>query len=197
MLNWHRICLKRRQILESRGASEMNTTHPTLNQRSNRSRSLLRPVLDLGRQGFTVVELVLVGLAASLVATATIPKLTTTVDRFAVTMARDEFVRAHQSARAVAINYGRTAVVRIDATAGRVWVEVDTTFAQTGERTTVGKVVDLSDSGVRLHATTTSLCFNSSGIAPRRGRCAGSGEFVFSKGNRTETVAISATGFVH
>ena len=84
-------------------------------------------------------------------------------------------------------------MVRIDE--NRVWVEIDTTFARTGEATTIGTTVDLADSGVSLEASTTSLCFEGSGLAKARGTCAVPGSrFKFSKGNSAKVVAPTATG---
>ena len=101
----------------------------------------------------------------------------------------------HLMARSAALQFGRTAELRIDSSAGRIWVEVDTTSAGTGVRTTFGSVPDFSDGRVRLRATTTSVCYDGNGVDFREG-CSGSGGFVFSKGDHTETVAISANGLV-
>jgi len=147
------------------------------------------------RSGFTFAEIIVAGTTLSVLLSVFTPKFTTAMDDLAVRGAADQFVDAGQRARAVAIHIGRTAEVRIDE--NRIWVEADTTRARTGERSIVGEVVDLTDSGVNLESTTSALCFDSRGMAPTRGACAGpGGTFQFSKGNRAKTVAVMATGFM-
>jgi Tfp pilus assembly protein FimT len=147
------------------------------------------------RGGFTFAEVIVTGTTLSVLLSVFTPKFTSAMDDLAIRNATDEFVGAGQRARAVAIHHGRTAELRIEG--NRVWVEADTTRARTGERTTIGDVIDLTDSGVTLDASVTSLCFDSRGIAPTRGACAGSGGHLeFSKGNSSKTVAVMATGFM-
>ena len=147
------------------------------------------------RGGFTFAEIIVAGTTVSVLLSVFTPKFTATMDGLAVSHAADEFVVAGQRARVVAVHTGRTAQVRIDE--NRIWVEADTTRARTGEKSVIGDVVDLADSGVTLESTVSSLCFDSRGIAPTRGSCAGSGgELEFSKGNSSKTVAVMATGFM-
>ncbi len=147
------------------------------------------------RGGFAFAEFLVASTVASLMLSIFLPKCFATMDELAVGNAADEFVRVSQSARAMAIHYGRTAQVRIDE--NRIWVEVDTTRARTGELSTLGKVVDLADSGVSLDAPTSSLCYDSRGLALTRGSCGASGSrYEFSKGNSAQTVTSIATGFI-
>ncbi len=145
------------------------------------------------RGGFTVAEVLLAALAVSVLMAIFLPQFTATMDDLAVRHATEQFTGAHKRARTAATTYGRTATVRIAD--NRVWVEIDTTFARTGEATTIGTIVDLADSGVSLEASTTSLCFEGSGLAKARGTCAVAGsKFKFSKGNSAQIVAPTATG---
>jgi len=147
------------------------------------------------RGGFTFAEIIVTGTTLSVLLSVFTPKFTSTMDDLALRSATEQFVGAGQRARAVAIHHGRTAELRIEG--NRVWVEADTTRARTGERSTIGDIVDLTDSGVTLDTPVTSLCFDSRGIAPTRGTCAGSGGDVeFSKGDSSKTVAVMATGFM-
>ena len=163
---------------DSRGGIQMKT------RQTNRNRS-----------GFTFAEVIVTGTTLSVLLSVLTPRVTTAMDDLAIRNAADEFLGAGQRARAVAIHHGRTAELRIEG--NLVWVEADTTRARTGERSTFGDVVDLSDAGVTLEAPMTSLCFDSRGMSPTRGDCTGSGgQFQFSKRNSTKTVAVMATGLI-
>jgi len=144
------------------------------------------------RKGFAIAATLAVGVALSLVVSVLLVKGGETVDDVAVRLAAEQFDGVYKSARALAVKSGRTAEIRIDGT--RIWVQVDTTSAGTGERTRVGRVTNLDFIGVALDATTTSLCFDSSGLGNVRGRCSvAGGRIEFSKGNSVKAVATTAT----
>jgi Tfp pilus assembly protein FimT len=147
------------------------------------------------RRGFTFTEILMVGTIASILLSGFLGSFSGTMDELAVGNAADAFVGANQRARALAVHYGRTAQLHIDE--NRIWIEVDTTRARTGERTILGDVIDLTETDVQIDATASLLCFDSRGATQSRGACAGSSAtFSFAKGENVRTVKTMATGYI-
>ena len=147
------------------------------------------------RSGFTFTEILVVGTIASIMLSGLLGTFSGTMDELAVGSAADAFVGANQRARAVAVHYGRTTELHIDA--NRIWIEVDTTRARTGERTIIGDVIDFTEAEVQVDATVSQLCFDSYGATQTRGACSASGgTFSFSKGENVRTVKTMATGYI-
>ena len=109
--------------------------------------------------------------------------------------ARHALVSSIALTRATAIRYGRTAVLRLDSEHDRVWVEVDTTMAATGEVASLGRFDFEAEHKVDLWSNRSSLCFNGRGTGTTSARCTLPGAMiVLALGGQAETVFVSPTG---
>mgnify|MGYP001037258766 CR=1 FL=1 len=146
-----------------------------------------------GRGGFTAVELIVALGIVALLAAVFLPALGRTAPRRSVQAARDAFAGLHASARASAIQYGRTTRLRIQPPS-RAWVEVDATG---GRVDTLGHVLRFDErfDGVSVSATATTLCFGPRGLPVAMGTCPTTEAVViFRKANAADTVTINAAG---
>jgi prepilin-type N-terminal cleavage/methylation domain-containing protein len=141
-------------------------------------------------RGFTVIELMIVMLIVGMITSLTVPKLRTGLRQRAVRSAGNDFVLVHSFARSTALRYGRTALLRIDASGGRYWVEVDT--SGTGVRDTVGVLRDLSNTGVQMSSTQSVMCFDARGLAAISATCSSGGAvIVFASQGWADTVRLT------
>lgn len=144
--------------------------------------------------GFTITELMIVLVLGSLAVAIASPPLARAYQRTATQTAADKFVSTHSLARSAAIRFGRTAELHIDEAEGKVWVEVDTSFAG-GARDTVGILKDMSTSRVTITSDRSILCFDARGMPTSRGVCEEpDASLTFSSGAGSEDVQITAFG---
>lgn len=126
-----------------------------------------------------------------------IPQLSGVRSRLAVHRAADRFVAMHSLARSIAVRQGRVAELHIDAPAGVVWVQVDTTLHRTGTWETVGSVANLSEDGVAVASSRSLLCFDARGLATPIWSCPpGDAVLVFSRGGYADTLRTTVVGKV-
>lgn len=143
-------------------------------------------------RGFTAVELIFVLVILAGLAAIFVPALGRTEPRKSVTSARNAFASLHATARASAIQYGRTTRLQISSPS-RVWVEVTNSA---GRIDTLGRMLhlDLEFNKVRVSPSRT-LCYGPRGLPVQPAGCnAPAVTIVFSKSNVADSVIISAAG---
>ncbi len=146
-------------------------------------------------RGYTSLEIAVVLVSIGALAATAIPQFSAAQARLAVRHAADEFVAAHQLTRAVALRSGRVAELRIDATAGRFWVEIDTSVARIGVTDTIGAVRSVSTNNVSMTSTRGLLCFDGRGLATPVWACPPANATVtFNRGEFADTVKTTLTG---
>ena len=149
------------------------------------------------RQGFTMVEAILVLSVIGIVATIGGPKLSAALQRRTTASAADQFVLTHSLTRSTAIRFGRVAQLHVDAAAQRFWVDVDTSANGIGQRATIANVRYVTDNGLRLTSNRALLCFDARGIASTMGSCeSGDAKVIFSDGATADTVTTTILGKV-
>lgn len=148
----------------------------------------------MNQKGFSAPELMVVGLLVAVTLAITGPRLSGWMGSTGLRGAVDEFSTAHSLARTAAVQTGRVARLRIEATAGRFWVEVDTGFIA-GVRDTVDVVKRLSGAGVTMSSNRSLLCFDSRGLPTTRGGCQPhDATLVFRFGEQADTIRITPLG---
>lgn len=151
----------------------------------------------MSTRGFSLVDLIVAIVLIGVFAAIALPRISTNRSRFAVRHAADEFVSAHQMARAIALRSGRVAQIQIDPDANRFWVVVDTSVARTGALDTIGPVRDMSQHKVTFTSTKTLLCFDGRGLATPVWECpTADATLIFSGGEYSDTVRTTLTGKV-
>jgi len=149
------------------------------------------------RKGYSLPELMMTLTVAGLITSTALPSINEVRERIALRSATGQFVAAHGVARAAASRYGRIGRLVIDASAGRFWVEVDTTTAATGALTRIGTTYDVSDDGITMMSTSSLLCFDARGIASGKGACSSGAALVrFTHKATTSQVGVTALGKV-
>lgn len=130
---------------------------------------------------------ILAGLAAIF-----LPALGRTEPRKSVTSARNAFASLHATARASAIQYGRTTRLQISSPS-RVWVEVTNSA---GGIDTLGRMLHLDlEFNKVLVSPSRTLCYGPRGLPVQPAGCnAPAVTIVFSKSNVADSVIISAAG---
>lgn len=150
------------------------------------------------RNGFALVEVLVVGLTAIVGLALGLP-MVMTLDDISVQTAADEFALAHRAARSAAVLHGGTGQVRIDAEGGRFWAELRTVVNGEVFVVALGPIVDVSDSEIRLDADADLFCYGATGMAVEEPGCApdGFGEISFSAaGESTVTLTATAAGML-
>lgn len=149
-------------------------------------------------RGFSVLELVLVLVVMAIVAAFALPAVGAMRRSAAVQNGRHAVESALSVARASAIQYGRPAILRIDAAGDRLWVEADTTVAGTGIALVTVRVFAVgADLAVDLEADRTALCFDGRGIGTTGAACPAAGAVItVRKAGKMAVVRVSATGRV-
>ncbi len=150
------------------------------------------------RNGFALVEVLIVGMAAIMGLTVGLPRMMTLND-MTVQTAAAEFAVAHKTARSAAALHGGTGHVRIDEDGGRFWAELQTVVDGKTVIVPLSPIVDLSESGIRLHSNADLLCYGDTGMAVRGAGCAddGFGVVEFSaEGEAPVTLTATAAGML-
>lgn len=128
------------------------------------------------------------------------PLVSALAGRFKVGSARDVFVNTYARARAVAVQFGREARLKIDMANSRFWVEVDTGIPPALATDTVGPIVDVTRDygGVTMYSPKEKLCFDARGLAysGSDGCETHDALITFSRMDRTDTVQLSLGGTV-
>ncbi len=150
------------------------------------------------RSGFTLIELILVIVLLIVASAIAIPPLGRMRVTAGIHNGKHAVISTLSLARATAIRYGRPAVLRIDASGDRVWVEVDTSVAGTGARRDTLGIFNLNaDLAVDLQSDRSTLCFTSRGIGTTNGICPVAGaRIVLSLADQADTLNVSALGRV-
>ena len=170
-------------------------TPPLLARNTLAEHTLLQRYLRRLREprGFTAVELIVALLILAGLAAIFIPALGRTEPRKSVTAAKDAFASLHATARASAIQYGRTTRLTTSSPS-RIWVEVTNSV---GAIDTLGRVLYLDQEFNRVTVSSTSnvLCYGPRGLPVQPTGCnAPAAAVVFTKNNFADTVLISAAG---
>lgn len=121
--------------------------------------------MNRSRQGYTLMEMVIVVSVVGMLTIISLPRFSGLVERNRLQSARDELAAAISTARAAAIQKGRTATMFLSG--NQMWVTVVT--ASDGSTTTVVPVKSFSSLyNVSVSATSPTLTFDSRGfINPR------------------------------
>ena len=149
--------------------------------------------------GLTLLELVMVIFVVGLVLGLTLPLASSLAGRFRAGSARDVFVSYYARARAAGVQYGREGRLRIDASNGRFWVEVDTGESGALATDTIGMVSDVRRDygGVIMFSTKQLLCFDSRGLPFTGGSCEPhDASIIFQRADHADTVQLSLGGTV-
>ena len=149
----------------------------------------------MSRDGFTIMEALIVVSFVALLAGVTFPRIADIQSRFAVRGSVTAFMSAHSLARATAIRQGSVAELHIDASNDQFWIEVDTTLAGSGVMDTIGFIVDIGDQGVSLTSTQTMICFEARGMPSSASGCATTGATIsFSYDTVADTILTTTLG---
>ncbi len=145
---------------------------------------MLRP-----RQGFTLTEMLIVVVMVGMLTMITLPKFSGLVERNRLSAAREEIAAAIATARAAAVQKGRTATVRFSG--NQMWVTVVTSNA--GATTNVVPVKSfMTLYNVSVAATDTLFTYDMRGfVTPRLGA---TGIFRIVGGSRRDSVCITTSG---
>lgn len=147
--------------------------------------------------GFTLIEILVVLMLATILLGIAIPTLISTRDGVALNNGRARVSSAVSAARATSSRYGRTSYLVLDAAADVIRVEADTT-ADGGQPPVTLHRLDLwSELRLNLRATEPLLCFDPRGLAVASGPCPGTGVVVYlDREALTDSVVVSSTGRV-
>jgi prepilin-type N-terminal cleavage/methylation domain-containing protein len=154
-------------------------------------------MLETQRRGGTLIETITVLAIMAIVASIGGPKLSSALQRRTTASAADQFALTHSLSRSIALRYGRTAQLHIDAPGKRFWIDVDTSANGIGQRATIAYVRDVSAPGLAMSSTRTLLCFDPRGIPSTAGSCEpGDARVIFSEGATADTVTTTVLGKV-
>jgi prepilin-type N-terminal cleavage/methylation domain-containing protein len=141
------------------------------------------------REGYTLTELLIVVVMVGALTMFALPKFSGLVARNKLQAARDEITAAIATARAAAVQKGRTATLRINN--NRVWVTVLTDDAGT-TMTVVPMKSMMTLYNVSLSATDSTIHYDMRGFAnPRLGS---TGVFRLLGNSKRDSVCITAAG---
>ena len=154
-------------------------------------------MIQMNRQGFTMIESIMVASIIGVVAAIGGPKIASALQRRTTASAADQFVVAHSLTRSTALRYGRIAQLHVDATGQRFWVDVDTSANGIGQRATIANIRYVNDVGLQMASDRALLCFDARGIASTAGSCeSGDAKVIFSDGVMADTVSTTILGKV-
>lgn len=154
-------------------------------------------MLAMNRQGFTMIEAVMVMSVIGIVAAMGGPKISAALQRRTTASAADQFVLTHSVTRSTALRYGRIAQLHVDSIGQRFWIDVDTSADGIGQRAIIGNVRYVDDTGLHMTTNRALLCFDARGIASTAGSCeSGDANVIFSDGVMADTVMTTLLGKV-
>jgi len=149
----------------------------------------------MGRQGFSLIEVIFAAVIVAILATIALPQITESVARVAVTSASATFTARYSLTRTLAIRQGTEARLVVDQARNRFWVAVDTSSGGPQVWDTVGIPVDLTENHVTIKSTSITYCFNGRGLAKTGIACPnGAAAVLFARGAHADTVSITALG---
>src|SRR5262249_52903190 len=169
--------------------------HGCCSFRARRKTSVKTPVFNTEcrrkglESGFTLIAILIMGVTMAVA----VPRLVQNYNARATSTAADNFVRAHELARATAVRFGRIGEIHIDAANARWYVDVDTSGR--GQSGLIGYVRTYDTRGVTMTSTDTLMCFDMRGLRSSRGTCQpGAATVVFSRESRVDSVQITPLG---
>jgi len=140
-------------------------------------------------QGYTLTEMLIVVVIVGLLTLFALPKFSGLVERNRLTAARDEISAAIATARAAAVQKGRSATLWMSG--NQMWVTVVTSNA--GATTTVVPVKSFTTLyNVSVAASDSAITFDLRGFASPR--LAATGMFLITGGSRRDSVCITTAG---
>lgn len=145
--------------------------------------------MNKSHRGFTLTEMLIVVVMVGTLTLMTLPKFSGLVERNRLSAAREEIAAALATARAAAVQKGRTATVRFSGNS--MWVTVVTSNA--GATTTVVPVKQfMTLYNVSIAASDTTITYDMRGfLAPRLGSTA---IFRILGSSRRDSVCITSAG---
>lgn len=154
-------------------------------------------MVAMNRQGFTVIEAVMVLSVIGIVAATAGPKVSAALNRRTTASTADQFVLTHSLARSTALRYGRIAQLHVDVGGQRFWADVDTSANGIGQRGIIGNIRYISDNGLRMTSNRALICFDARGTASTIEACeSGDAKVIFSSGAVADTVRTTVLGKV-
>ena len=150
---------------------------------------------DSDRNGVSIVEILFVILALSILASIALPDVQNGLSRTSVNNSAATFNSRVGLARSSAVRMGSARLI-VDTLANRYWVEADTSGA--GDFSLVSTAVDLSDDRVNMQADFAALCFDGRGLGSSvsSGCASGPSTIVFSRGSFVDSVRVTSIGKV-
>lgn len=145
--------------------------------------------MNRSRQAYTLTELLIVVVIVGALTLFALPKFSGLVERNRLDAAREELTAAIATARAAAVQKGRSATLRISNNS--VWVTAVTSSG--GATTTIVPTKSLATLySVSVAATDTIITYDMRGfVTPRLG---GTSIFRITKGARRDSVCITTAG---
>jgi prepilin-type N-terminal cleavage/methylation domain-containing protein len=145
--------------------------------------------VDRSRRGYTLTEMLIVVGVVGLLTLFALPKFSRLVERNQLTAAREELASAIATARAAAVQKGRTATLFLSG--NQMWVTVVTSNA--GATSTVVPVKSFGSLyNVSVTATNPSITFDMRGfVSPR---LSSTGIFRIVGGSKRDSVCITTAG---
>ena len=148
--------------------------------------------MDRSRRGYTLTEMLIVVSVIGLVTLFALPKFNGLAERNRLQSARDELAAAIATARAAAVQKGRTATLFLSG--NQMWVTVVTNNA--GSTTTIVPVKSFSTlynvSVSSKDAALTSITFDGRGFATPR--LSSTGVFRINGANKKDSLCITTAG---
>lgn len=145
--------------------------------------------MDRSRRGYTLTEMLIVVGVVGLLSLFSLPKFKGLVERNRLSAAREELAAAIATARAAAVQKGRTATLFLSG--NQMWVTVVTSNA--GATSTVVPVRSFTSLyNVSVTATDPSITFDMRGfVTPRLST---TGKFFITGGSKRDSVCITTAG---
>ena len=145
--------------------------------------------MERSQRGYTLTEMLIVVSIVGLLTLISVPRFSGLVERNKLTAAREELAAAIATARAAAIQKGRTATLFLSG--NQMWVTVVT--SNSGATTTVVPVKSFSTLyNVSVTSTAPTVTFDMRGFA--NPRLAATGKFVISGASKRDSVCITTAG---
>jgi prepilin-type N-terminal cleavage/methylation domain-containing protein len=144
--------------------------------------------VNRSRQGYTLTEMLIVVGVVGLLTLVSLPRFSGLVERNKLQAARDELTAAIATARAAAIQKGRTATLFLNG--NQMWVTAVT--SSSGTTTTVVPVKSFSTLYNVSVAGLTSVTFDSRGFASPR--LSTTGKYLITGASKKDSVCITTAG---